>query len=288
MTTPQSRLLSLVGIALGLVSLVLAQPIGLVPSAQAQSTTQCQTTEIMPLGDSITAGRGSDGQAHWKDLQYMTGYRQPLYLALKERGYAVDFVGGEQAGQLATPSFDTNHEGHSGYTPSQIAYPNATGEGGITNWLAAHPADIVLLHIGTNGNGLNQNSIQTQVARTEEILTRIDQHSSDTVVILARIINRKIADTPPEERQKTTDFNIALQQMADRRIANGDKIIVVDMEPVLDYAGDLADALHPNEGGYEKMMVVWLHALESLLTPCSTSVPPTTQKSIFLPVIHRP
>ena len=55
--------------------------------------------------------------------------------------------------------------------------------------------------------------------------------------------------------QETTNLNIAIQNLADTRIASGDNIVVVDMEVLLDYQQDIADTVHPNETGYNKMAV---------------------------------
>ena len=56
--------------------------------------------------------------------------------------------------------------------------------------------------------------------------------------------------------------------MAHSRIANGDKITLVDME----YGAGLnksnyADATHPNNDGYAKMAKIWFRTLDTLLPP---------------------
>ena len=57
--------------------------------------------------------------------------------------------------------------------------------------------------------------------------------------------------------------------MAEQRIANGDKVVIVDMEQALSYPGDLYDKLHPNESGYAKMASVWQRALTNILPKCT-------------------
>jgi hypothetical protein len=56
--------------------------------------------------------------------------------------------------------------------------------------------------------------------------------------------------------------------MARTRIANGDKIIVVDMENALIYPDDMWDTVHPNNTGYDKMAGVWYTALDNILPVC--------------------
>lgn len=213
----------------------------------------CNLGRIMPLGDSITAGVTTEGNP---PVNERVGYRLPLYQKLNSIGATFDFVGTQTAGQSLFP--DAQHEGYPGLTPSQISIAITNN-----NSLGIARPDIVLLHAGTNGNQLPEppgNSIATQVNKVSEILTKIDQYSTNTRVILARIINRGAGSTAAE-RQKTTDFNIALQNMAQARINSGDKITIVDMESALNYSTDMSDELHPNAQGYSKMATVWQQAL---------------------------
>lgn len=231
------------------------------PLHAAATTSQCQTVRIMPLGDSITTGKGTGGDQH----PQMTGYRQPLYLALTQAGYRVNFVGGEQSGSTAQPSFDIDHEGHSGYTPGQIA-------SGIAAWLAANLPDVILLHIGTNG--LRTDKIDTYVDRVARTLDSVKQFDTNITVIVARIVDQDPINPV------VTSYNTALQQMLNQRISNGDKVRVVNMQSALSYPSDLDDDVHPNQSGYNKMANVWLDALEDVLPRCTTpSTTPTTTRT---------
>lgn len=201
-----------------------------------------EPVKIMPLGDSITRGHyGSE---------YDWGYRQPLCANLTNSGYDFDFVGGQTDGDFADP----NHEGHDGWHAAggpngKNLLPN------VYNWLTANPADIVLLHIGTNdisAGGQDANEVN-------DILDEIDEFSTDIKVILALIIDRKPSSPA------TIQFNIDVNNMAQSRIAAGDDIIVVDMESALNYVNDMFDSVHPNDVGYAKMANVWYNALDDCL-----------------------
>ncbi len=194
---------------------------------------------VMPLGDSITFGYLTATTTPAEE--YVTGYRQPLYLALRDAGYHVDFVGGLASGQSAAPSFDADHEGHGGWRDDQVA-------DNVFSWLGNYPADVVLLHIGTNG-------LDASPADVDDILNEIDRFSEETTVVLARIINRQ------QYSAMTTAFNDNVEAVARQRIAAGDRIILVDMESALTYPDDMADQWHPNQLGYEKMAEVWFRAL---------------------------
>ena len=198
---------------------------------------------IMPLGDSITYGTNSTGTV---------GYRRPLYQLLVGAGYSVDFVGSQTDG--SPEDFDRNHEGHRGWRADQI-------RDNITGWLNSTPADVVLLHIGTNDITQDQGATST-AAEIGQILDRIDAWETahnQVWVVLARIINRN-----DSRSGITTTLNGLIQTLADTRIAGGDKIVVVNMESALSYPGDLSDTVHPNDTGYGKMAAVWFAELETL------------------------
>ena len=90
-------------------------------------------TIIMPLGDSIT--KGTDDSIPEPEF---VGYRETLYLDLINQGYDIDFDGGRSNGLFADPW----HEGWGGFGADDIRDL-------VYSWLQNNPADIVLLHIGT-------------------------------------------------------------------------------------------------------------------------------------------
>jgi lysophospholipase L1-like esterase len=205
-----------------------------------RATAEIRPVRIMPLGDSITSGVDSTNN---------NGYRKSLYLNLSAAGYNFKFVGSQTDGNFADP----NHEGHSGWHADTIGTNDILGQ--TYNFLAANPADIILLHIGTNDISIDEQDAN----EVSNILDEIDRFSTDIKVILALIINRQ--NYSPE----TTQFNNDVSNMAQNRIAAGDDIIVVDMESALDYTTDMADNIHPNDTGYAKMAEVWYNALEGCL-----------------------
>jgi hypothetical protein len=222
----------------------------------------CPVTRIMPLGDSITVGHSS-GVA---DDAWKISYRKDLWDTLVANDYNVDFVGSQINGENYS-NFDPDHEGHSGIRDDEVA-------SNVYNWLQLHPADVVLLHIGTNA----LNSSSTDV---ENILKNIEQYETDfsthVTVVLARIINRIPYSAT------STQFNDNVEAMALSRIAAGDDIVIVDMEDgaglIYDYynadpPGDMYNELHPYATGYTKMAAVWYAALTNgILSPCSNQPP---------------
>jgi hypothetical protein len=227
-----------------------------IQSLYSGSTPPASAVRIMPCGDSITYDNYSGdtrpvGERH--------GYRSYLWYLLTDAGYNVDFVGSVVAGQDIVPPFDPDNEGHGGWTDTQVA-------ANIYNWLTLNPADIVLLHIGTNGLDSSPNDV-------EDILDEIDRYETNSgkhvTVLLAKIINRMTYSAT------TTQFNTNVANMALARIAAGDDIIIVDMEngAGINYTADMIDSLHPNETGYSKMADLWFaHLADILSAPCPDSM----------------
>ena len=166
----------------------------------------------------------------------------------------MDFVGSQNNGTGP----DNDNEGHMGYETNQIS-------NGAIEWLNSNPANIVLLHIGTNDIDDGQ-SAATVVSEVSGILDRIDQWESvhgQVTVILARIILRS---DNPGLNATTKLFDDSLQTMAQARITSGDKIVVVDIENALNYSTDMAsDGIHPNSAGYAKIADIWYNALVKIM-----------------------
>ena len=112
--------------------------------------------KIMPLGDSITVGTPG-----------LDGYRKALYLDLFNSGFDVNFVGSQNSGT----GLDNDNEGHEGWSADEI-------RDNVYVWLEENPADVVLLHIGTNDIRSGQDSAGI-VAEVGGILDNIDHWESD-------------------------------------------------------------------------------------------------------------
>ncbi len=229
-----------------------------------------QQVRILPLGDSIT--RDSFGADPRPD-SLLTGYRQPLWLLLQTAGYKIDFIGSDSAGYGAVPKFDSQNAGFPGYTTEQVLNLIKTGYDIHGNQVTAGPylnyfsPDIILLHLGTNG-------LDTTTSYLEDLLNYIDDFEDSTNtqiwVIVAKIINRVPISTI------STIYNNNIEKMFERRVSNGDKLKIVDMEnnagfiynidTTVPYSdGDMFDPLHPNKSGNIKMANLFYDTLKVLL-----------------------
>ena len=248
-----------------------------------------QTIRIMPLGNSITAGSMcTNGDIHTCVAlggNNAVGYRQKLSSLLTAAGYNFDFVGSEQYGYSIMS--DADCAGFGGIRDSQLADIMETGSsshysGTVSNgpYMNSYPADIVLLHIGTN-DFLASDTAWTDIPRILDAIDDYEVANNTTVtVFLARIISSRYAAcwTNPW----VMAYNRLIDNLAASRIANGDQLILVDMEcgAGMDYNNDMMDQVHPNQAGYDKMGEAWFAAIEAWSTPTGPTYSLTMEPSI--------
>ena len=219
------------------------------------SATKKPPIRILPLGDSITY----DNRRHdMRPKSVRIAYRYRLHELLTAAGVAHDFVGSENAGERYLGAELDDNAGFPGITDAQLALLINTGyaehnDRQVTRgpYLESHPADIILLHIGTNHIDPNPDDVN-------DILDGIRASDPEVPIIVARIINRY----PPSD--VTTRFNDNVEAMVRARADSC--ITMVDMEEGagIDYVTDMDDDLHPNHIGYAKMAEVWFNAIMAL------------------------
>src|SRR5689334_20918405 len=98
---------------------VLTVAAALAPTSPALAA--AATLRVMPLGDSITFGKGDPAE---------NGYRATLSCWLTQESAAVEFVGSQRNGATA-------HEGHPGWRIAQLTER-------IDGWMAQSRPDVVL------------------------------------------------------------------------------------------------------------------------------------------------
>ncbi|KAI0531835.1 hypothetical protein GGR58DRAFT_508047 [Xylaria digitata] len=200
---------------------------------------------VLPIGDSITWGAQSSDD---------NGYRFTLHESLTALGNNVDFVGSVESGNFA----DDQHEGHRGYLISGI---NTASDLGIY----AAP-NIVLLHAGTN-DMYHDTDVTNAPARLKALIDKIYEHSPDAAVF--------------DIQSRIEGFNEAIPALVAEYVDAGKHVTTVSMNTALT-ASDLADTLHPNDGGYVKMAKAYHAAIEEagakgwIVGPGKAEVPPVT------------
>ena len=229
---------------------------------------------IMPLGDSITTGM-HDGRTE------PAGYRDRLWTRLVDDGYRVDFVGSETSG---TSEMDRNHEGKNGIRSRSYpdGYDASYPDGGIgeqiDSWLTRNPADLILLHIGTND--LQTGKTPDQVHQgIQQILTNIrDWAGAEASVTRAEVLLAQIIGA--DEPSAFTNADVLRLNRDLLPEFEGDGVKLVDQYAALDRDGNgvpdadlYANQLHPDRDGYEAMADAWYEKLEPVLAEARCPAP---------------
>ncbi len=195
---------------------------------------------LMAVGDSITAG-----------ADFFSCYRYPLWEKLFAAGYVVEFVGTQTSSTRVGP---LAHEGYGGKNTEFLA---AT----VPEHFRAHPADFVLLHSGHN-HFVEEQPVPGIVAATEKLIVSFRDVNPRVTVLLAQVIPAgklpKYAYLP--------ELNAALATLAHRLDRPDARVVLVDQASGFDWETDtVADKVHPNARGAEKMAERWFQALQEVL-----------------------
>ncbi|MFF5585290.1 SGNH/GDSL hydrolase family protein [Streptomyces hygroscopicus] len=191
--------------------------------------------KVMPLGDSITDGFNVPG-----------GYRVGLWQKFTAAGYRVDLVGSLFNGPAGLGDHD--HEGHSGWTIQQI-------DANVGNWLRTQNPHTILLHIGTND--IYGSDPAGAPARLSSLIDHITAQAPNAELFVATITPLGFLDSTVRA------YNAAIPGIVRSKADAGKRVHLVDMYNALTTT-DLADGVHPNAGGYDKMANVWWRALLSV------------------------
>ncbi len=256
----------------------------------AFTQTQAQTYRVLPLGNSITVG--------WNGLtppiNEAVSFRDTLFDQLTAEGYLFDFVGHTTSGSVFLS--DPEHGAISGFRGQDVlrmlqdGYDNLNSNQITTPagrpYLDQYPADIILLHIGTNDISAGGPASADDV---EAILDEIDawelSSGNPVTVFVARIIDR--TDNALRST-RTRAYNDSIDFMLSER-ADPD-VFVVNMEDGvgINYLTEMdPDGIHPLQSALNKMgvgMYTSMDAYLSLLplTPGALSLGGETTSSIEL------
>ena len=207
---------------------------------QQESACEATTLRIMPLGDSITHGATVPG-----------GYRIRLWEHFVTDNAPVDLVGSQVNGPV---TIDGNHEGHPG---KAIQFMRE----GVRDWLYTNRPHIVLLMVGTNDVLFPEaHDFSGAAARLNALVGQITAIAPNTEVIVASVPTLQ----EPIANERAWRFNQDVQAIVNERADQGSRMTYVDMYNVLEVA-DLADGVHPNERGYNKMADVWYSAISDVM-----------------------
>ncbi len=208
---------------------------------------EAEPCKILPLGDSITEGIGSD-------LGMGGGYRAPLFGLAVAAGKDITFIGRRTEQASFSPDtvngvpFPKNHEGYSGHTIDQLM-------GEMNGWPFDGEPHIILLHIGTNDVARQPDGI---VDRLGTALDRLLENNPQALLVVSTII--------PLSFGSVDSYNQAIPAVVQTRVEAGAHLMWVDQFTGFP-TSELGDGVHPNEAGYARMAGVWFEAIEPYLKP---------------------
>jgi lysophospholipase L1-like esterase len=242
---------------LGVACLILA-------SVSVASASIVDIGKLMPLGDSITEGTGTP---------QLGGYRGPLYASLRTDGFTFTPVGPRTQGGLGLSLQDRPHAGQPAWNVASLTFGQAAfpDRGNVSQWMAAHAPDVVLLMAGTNDSAEYKNNPMGMRSRYNELLDAIFAVDPSVQVHMASIpkANSSFGANYLHHLAHATNISQMVPEIVAERQLAGRSIFYVDMFTALDPATDLADFVHPNAQGYAKIATKWEQSLQAVPEPTS-------------------
>jgi lysophospholipase L1-like esterase len=231
-----------------------SEPMGTEPRGFFVAARSEPKARILCLGDSITEGNTN-----------MVVYKGPLFDKLSTAGYRFEYVGSKSSSHTspAYGALTLKHEGYSGKNCTEIAGFFATNS-------PLYPADIVIIHSAHN---LNIAEAVLTPAQEAAIVTTVDT-ATRSMIQTARTTNpsvkillaKVITSGKLPKYSYIPAVNVRLGEIAAELNTAAQPVISVDQAAGFDWTTDtIADKVHPNAAGGEKMARKFFDALVPLL-----------------------
>ena len=200
------------------------------------SAAEATANRIMAVGDSITQGGKT-----------FAAYRIPLAAKLQAAGVRFVFVGSQKTD---TPQGPLWHEGYGGKNAEFLATI-------LEARLKANPANVLMLQAGHN-HFIEEKPVAGIVAAHREMITTARRLNPKSIVFVAQVI-------PSGKLPKYSyipELNLALAALVKELHRPEQPVYLVDLATGFDPAKDtIADLVHPNASGAEKIAQRWSEAL---------------------------
>jgi acyl-CoA thioesterase-1 len=226
--------------------------------------TSSSTLRLMPLGDSTTAS---------------ICYRSHLWqLLLPVDRVRFDFVGTRNGDPgCSFTGYDKDNEGHGGYIVTDVLKATSTGRPSgadasdpydssakdLATWFDGHPADVVIMHFGTNDvwNGKDPADI---LKAYSAILARLRANNPNVRLMIAQITPMNPSGCGDKCTNGVPALNAMIPGWATQNSTTSSPITVVDQYTNFDPATDTKDGVHANDMGSVKIATNWFNALGRL------------------------
>jgi lysophospholipase L1-like esterase len=224
-----------------------------------------ETLRILPLGDSITQGRGGSNPVQ--------SYRYELWKRLIDANVDFDFVGEMQHGfdeqihgdpvypDYQGNVFDKDHQGHWGWTTKEILEGTSQSwrrkEGRLPLWLEAYTPDIALILLGTNDGRSASFDLAETRANMSAIIDQLRADNPEIIIFLGLLF---------QGYEPLPLINQAYRELAEEKTTETSPIHVVDhsvgwINDPSEPNADTIDNDHPSPSGDQKLANNWFEAM---------------------------
>ena len=199
--------------------------------------------KILAFGDSITSG------------EYPTeptpgAYRLQLSNNFGSYNLNVDFIG-SQVNQ-GTNLDDAEHEGHPGWTINELT--TLLDEGELKNY----KPDIVLLMAGINDILKSSDDASQVIDDLNHSIDRLQEEFSDAQILVSSLTPLDSSIKSEQLANTVEEVNALLPELAAEQ---GQQVTYVNAGGSIAPRDLVADGIHPNEEGYQKIGNAWFDAI---------------------------
>lgn len=143
--------------------------------------------------------------------------------------------------------YDGENEGHAGSLAVDYALRHS-----VANWLSANPAEIIIIHLGTN-DIMQRKPLANITSAYDVILSDARAHNRRIKIVLSQLIPLDEAKFGKDRAEGIKELNKALVKWGRERSTIKSPIWVVDQHTGFDTKTDTKDGEHPNAKGDLKM-----------------------------------
>lgn len=240
-----------------------------------------KAVDIMPMGDSITAGLNA------------CGYRTPLVQSLNNLPNCSFSMVGTQSTSNNPPAgtcitSNINHQSIGGYSTGNYMQI-VDGIPRIRGYLNANTPDVVLLHIGTNDMGSGSGSFQIgtyndgsnqgtfTIGRIVQMIDEIYAKNNNAKILIADLI--PVYNGASGYNSRISQLGALIGDVVDDRQMDGNDIRLVEVNSGFSQSMMQSDGIHPNASGESYIAGRFLSALQAEGI-CNSASPPSAVAKI--------
>jgi lysophospholipase L1-like esterase len=197
---------------------------------------------------------------------------------LHKAGYNFDMVGsGNKHEEMPNDDFDTDHDGHSGWTLDNMFNPPSwdSARGNINKWLTVYKPGIVLIELGTN-DVFQCVKVTNMLAKLDSLVKTLRRNNDSVKIFIAQIpplsqqwAPKKLCGDSTPYAAIIKDLNKQIGLYSTRVNTKSFPVHAVDQFSGVNPATGMYDDIHPNSKGEKIMAKRWYDAIKIYLKKLS-------------------